>query len=90
MPVVTDYEIWKNNPEKVIRRDQGMGREIPQHASGRHQGPVSVRRCGSTPKPARIARKPPHDPVALAVRWAPTSSVIANSMTGTFEYVRQG
>ena len=24
VPVITDYEIWKNNPEKVFRNDQGV------------------------------------------------------------------
>ena len=32
VPVVTDLEIWKNNPEKVFGVDRGVGRGEPRDA----------------------------------------------------------
>ena len=39
VPVITDYQLWKNNPEKVFRHHRRVRREVPQHHAGRHQGP---------------------------------------------------
>ena len=31
VPVITDYEIWKDQPGKGVRSDQGIYRKVPQH-----------------------------------------------------------
>ena len=43
VPVVTDYEIWKNNPEKVFWCQQRVGRGQSEHAQGRYQSAHSRR-----------------------------------------------
>ena len=48
VPVITDYEIWKNNPEKVFGVTAGVRREEPEHRAGPDQGADPRRACGST------------------------------------------
>ena len=38
VPVITDYEIWKNNPEKVFGVTESLGRRESEHARRRRQG----------------------------------------------------
>ena len=38
VPVITDYEIWKNNPEKVFGVSAAFQREESEHRAGGDQG----------------------------------------------------
>ena len=38
VPVITDFDIWKNNPDKVFGVTQGLGGEESEHASRVAQG----------------------------------------------------
>ncbi len=84
VPVITDYEIWKDNPEKVFGADQGVGRKVPEH-------PRAV--VKALIRAAKWLDDNDNDNRPEAVKILSRSSyvgadyeVIANSMTGTFEY----
>ncbi len=49
VPVITDYEIWKNNPEKVFGVTADWADAEPEHPRRRDQGADPRRPCGSTP-----------------------------------------
>ena len=85
VPVVTDYEIWKNNPEKVFGITQGVRGSKSQHDARSHQG-ADPRRHVARREQQRQPDEGGRDPVASRNTSAPTQQVIANSMTGTFEY----
>lgn len=84
VPVITDYEIWKNNPEKVF----GVTKEWAEKHPNTHKAFLkAVIRAAkwldedsnkNRMEAVRILSKP--DYVGADVE------VIANSMTGTFEY----
>ncbi|MBX3502270.1 MAG: ABC transporter substrate-binding protein [Alphaproteobacteria bacterium] len=84
VPVITDYEIWKNNPEKVF----GVTRAWAEKHPNTHLAVVkALIRAGmwldadndkNRPEAARIISK--------AEYVGADYNVIANSMTGTFEY----
>jgi len=86
VPVVTDYEIWKNNPEKVF----GVSKEWAEKYPNTHLALVkALIRAAQWLDENNNANR------AEAVRILSDSSyvgadeeVIANSMTGTFEYER--
>ena len=48
VPVITDYEIWKNNPEKVFGITAEFAEEESQHHARDHQGADPRRDAGST------------------------------------------
>jgi nitrate/nitrite transport system substrate-binding protein len=84
VPVITDYEIWKNNPEKVF----GVTKEWADTNPKTHVAVVkALIRAGkwldedngkNRGEAARILSKPEY--------VGADYEVIANSMTGTFEY----
>jgi nitrate/nitrite transport system substrate-binding protein len=83
VPVITDYEIWKNNPEKVF----GVTAEWNQKYPNTHIAVLKalIRACkwldespSNRVEACKILSKPEY--VGADVE------VIANSMTGTFEY----
>ena len=84
VPVVTDYEIWKNNPEKVF----GVTNEWAEKNPKTHIAVVkALIRAGkwldeengkNRAEAAKILSKPEY--------VGADYEVIANSMTGTFEY----
>ena len=84
VPVITDYEIWKNNPEKVF----GVTREWADKYPNTHVAVVkALIRAGqwldedngkNRKEAARILSKSEY--------VGADYEVIANSMTGTFEY----
>jgi nitrate/nitrite transport system substrate-binding protein len=86
VPVVTDYEIWKNNPEKVF----GVTRAWATRNPNTHLALIkALIRAGmwldanngaNRKEAAQILSRPEY--VGADYR------VIANSMTGTFEYTR--
>lgn len=84
VPVITDYEIWKNNPEKVFGVTNGWSEKNPNT----HMAVVkALIRAGkwldennnaNRDEAVKILSKPEY--------VGADAKVIANSMTGTFEY----
>ena len=84
VPVITDYEIWKNNPEKVFGISESFAKENPN---------TTVRLVKALIRAARWLDENDNANRAEAVKILAKSDyvgadydVIANSMTGTFEY----
>ncbi|WP_303902175.1 CmpA/NrtA family ABC transporter substrate-binding protein [Thiohalomonas denitrificans] len=84
VPVITDYEIWKNNPEKVF----GVSKQWADQYPNTHVAVVKalIRAAqwldadhnANRPEAAKILSRPYY--------VGADEEVIANSMTGTFEY----
>ncbi len=84
VPVVTDYEIWKDNPEKVF----GVSNEWAEKYPNTHKRVVKAmiraakwlddNNNANRPEAVKILSKPNY--------VGADYNVIANSMTGTFEY----
>lgn len=84
VPVITDYEIWKNNPEKVFGISESFAKENPN---------TTVRLVKALIRAARWLDENDNANRPEAVKILAKSDyvgadydVIANSMTGTFEY----
>ncbi len=84
VPVITDYEIWKNNPEKVF----GMTKEFTDKYPN-----TTVRVVKALLRAAKWLDEDDNANRPEAVKYLSQSNyvgadyeVIANSMTGTFEY----
>ncbi len=84
VPVITDYEIWKNNPEKVFGVSKGWADKYPNT----HLAVVKAMIRAAKWLDAEDGKNRPE-----AVKYLSESQyvgadyeVIANSMTGTFEY----
>ena len=84
VPVITDYEIWKNNPEKVFGITKEFAEEYPN---------TTVRLVKALIRAAEWldANDNANRPEAVKILSQPNYvgadyDVIANSMTGTFEY----
>jgi nitrate/nitrite transport system substrate-binding protein len=84
VPVITDYEIWRNNPEKVFGLTAEFAEENPNtvlhltRALIRAAMWLDAENNANRPEASRILAQPNYvgaDP-----------EVISNSMTGTFEY----
>ena len=56
VPVITDTEIWKNNPEKVFGFTADFQKKNPEHRTRRHQGADSRRRMAR-----RQQQRQPHE-----------------------------
>ncbi|MDO8271246.1 MAG: CmpA/NrtA family ABC transporter substrate-binding protein, partial [Gammaproteobacteria bacterium] len=84
VPVITDYEIWKNNPEKVFGMTQAFTEQYPNttvrivKAMLRAGKWLDDNNNANRVEATEILSRP--DYVGADV------NVIANSMTGTFEY----
>jgi nitrate/nitrite transport system substrate-binding protein len=84
VPVVTDYEIWKNNPEKVFGVSKGWAEENPNthirvvKAMIRAAMWLDENNNANRPEAVKILSKSQY--------VGADYDVIANSMTGTFEY----
>jgi nitrate/nitrite transport system substrate-binding protein len=84
VPVITDYEIWKNNPEKVF----GVSKQWAEKYPITHKAVVKAliraaawldeNNNANRPEAVKILSKPNY--------VGADYEVIANSMTGTFEY----
>ncbi len=84
VPVITDYEIWKNNPEKVF----GVSKEWAEKYPITHKKVLKAmiraaywldeNNNANRPEAVKILSKPNY--------VGADYDVIANSMTGTFEY----
>lgn len=84
VPVITDYEIWKNNPEKVFGMTQAFTEQYPN---------TTVRIVKAMLRAARWLDENDNANRMEAAQMLSRSEyvgadveVIANSMTGTFEY----
>ena len=84
VPVVTDYEIWKNNPEKVFGVSKGWAEKNPNthirvvKAMIRAAMWLDENNNANRPEAVKILSKSQY--------VGADYEVIANSMTGTFEY----
>lgn len=84
VPVITDYEIWKNNPEKVFGMTQAFTEKYPN---------TTIRIVKALLRAAKWLDENDNANRMAAVKILSQSEyvgadaeVIANSMTGTFEY----
>ena len=86
VPVITDYEIWKNNPEKVFGVTKAWADKYPNT----HLAVVkALIRAGMWLDAANGAnRKEAAQIISRAQYVGADYQVIANSMTGTFEYAK--
>lgn len=84
VPVVTDYEIWKNNPEKVF----GVSKDWADKNPNTHIRVVKAMiRAAMWLDENNNANRPEAVKIlAKASYVGADAEVIANSMTGTFEY----
>jgi nitrate/nitrite transport system substrate-binding protein len=86
VPVITDYEIWKNNPEKVFGVTKAWADKYPNT----HLAVVkALIRAGMWLDAGNGAnRKEAAQIISRAQYVGADYEVIANSMTGTFEYAK--
>jgi nitrate/nitrite transport system substrate-binding protein len=86
VPVVTDYEIWKNNPEKVFGVTEAWADENPNT----HLAVVKalIRAAIWLDENDNANRREAVEMLARPAYVGADAAVIANSMTGTFEYER--
>ncbi|WP_370981607.1 CmpA/NrtA family ABC transporter substrate-binding protein [Agaribacterium sp. ZY112] len=84
VPVVTDYEIWKNNPEKVF----GVSKEWAEENPNTHLAVVkALIRAAKWLDEKDNANRPAAVKILSQPNYVGADyEVIANSMTGTFEY----
>jgi nitrate/nitrite transport system substrate-binding protein len=86
VPVVTDYEIWKNNPEKVL----GVTAEWAAANPNTHVALIKalIRAAIWLDANGNANRQAAVEMLARPEYVGADGAVIANSMTGTFEYER--
>jgi nitrate/nitrite transport system substrate-binding protein len=86
VPVITDYEIWKNNPEKVF----GVTAEWARANPNTHIAVVKalIRAAMWLDAGDNANRREAVEILARPEYVGADAEVIANSMTGTFEYER--
>ena len=84
VPVITDYEIWKNNPEKVF----GMTKEFTeQYPNTTARVVKALIRAAKWLDENDNANRPAAVKILAQSNYVGADyDVIANSMTGTFEY----
>ncbi|HZL95957.1 MAG TPA: CmpA/NrtA family ABC transporter substrate-binding protein, partial [Vicinamibacterales bacterium] len=86
VPVITDYEIWQNNPEKVFGVTEAWAQANPNtHVAvvkALIRAAMWLDAKGNTNRPAAV------EILARSEYVGADAAVIANSMTGTFEYER--
>ncbi len=82
VPVTTNYDIWKNNPEKVFVMRKDFAEKYPNTTKALTKALIRA---------AKWLDDPANRPAAVGILAKPDyvgadSVVIANSMTGTFEF----
>jgi len=84
VPVITDYEIWKNNPEKVF----GVSKAWAEKHPNTHKAVVKalIRAAMWLDQGGLENRKEASKIMSRPEYVGADYEVIANSMTGTFEY----
>jgi len=83
VPVVTNYEIWKNNPEKVFGITQSWAEQNPNTAMLVTKALI---RAGKWLDESPENRKKAAKILSQSEYVGADEEVIANSMTGTFEF----
>lgn len=84
VPVITDYEIWKNNPEKVFGIRADFAKKYPNTTTALVKALIRAAKWldennnANRVEAVKILAKPAY--------VGADEAVIANSMTGTFEY----
>lgn len=84
VPVVTDYEIWKNNPEKVFGVSAEFAERNPNTTIRLTR--ALIRAAMWLDENGNANRKEAVEILARPNYVGADAEVIANSMTGTFEY----
>jgi nitrate/nitrite transport system substrate-binding protein len=84
VPVITDYEIWKNNPEKVFGVTAGFAETNPNTVLALTK--ALIRAAIWLDADADANRRAAVEILARPEYVGADVEVIANSMTGTFEY----
>ncbi len=84
VPVITDYEIWKNNPEKVFGITAEFAEEYPNTAIAVTK--ALIRAAIWLDENGNANREEAVEILARSEYVGADAEVIANSMTGTFEY----
>lgn len=84
VPVVTDYEIWRNNPEKVFGLTKAFTDENPQTTLALTK--ALIRAAKWLDENDNANRMEAVEMLARPEYVGADAEVIANSMTGTFEY----
>ena len=84
VPVITDYEIWKDNPEKVF----GVSKEWADKYPNTHKAVIkALIRAAKWLDENNDANRPEAVKILSQSEYVGADyDVIANSMTGTFEY----
>ena len=82
VPVVTNYDIWKNNPEKVFVMTKKFVEENPNTAIAVTKALIRAGKWLDTPGNRDEAVKI----LSMSQYVGADEVVLANSMTGTFEY----
>jgi nitrate/nitrite transport system substrate-binding protein len=84
VPVITDFEIWKNNPEKVF----GVSQQWAEANPNTHKAVVKalIRAANWLDENNNANRKEAVKILSQPQYVGADYDVIANSMTGTFEY----
>ena len=84
VPVITDYQIWKNNPEKVFGLTKEFTDENPQTTLALTK--ALIRAAKWLDENDNANRMEAVEILARPEYVGADAEVIANSMTGTFEY----
>ena len=82
VPVVTNYDIWKNNPEKVFVMTQKFIDENPNTAIAVTKALIRAGKWLDEPRNRNEAVKI----LSMSQYVGAPEAVLANSMTGTFEF----
>lgn len=84
VPVITDYEIWKNNPEKVFGITAAFAQKYPNTTLAMTK--ALIRAAKWLDENNNANRAAAVDILSRSEYVGADREVIANSMTGTFEY----
>lgn len=84
VPVITDYEIWKNNPEKVFGLTKAFTEENPNTTLALTK--ALIRAAKWLDENDNANREEAVEILSRPEYVGADAEVIANSMTGTFEY----
>ena len=84
VPVITDYEIWKNNPEKVFGIREDFAQKYPNTTKALTK--ALIRAAHWLDENDNANRTEAVEILARPAYVGADAEVIANSMTGTFEY----
>jgi nitrate/nitrite transport system substrate-binding protein len=84
VPVITDYEIWKNNPEKVFGITKEFADNYPNTTLALTK--ALIRAAKWLDENENANRREAVEILARSQYVGADAEVIANSMTGTFEY----